>query len=74
MKITAADVAAAIEIGFIAPVPQERIRKVGNAAAQGARLLLLSRSKRESIERLIRKAHAVILTTEGSIDGPKFGE
>lgn len=55
--------AAAIDIGFLAPVPAERIVKLGNAAAQGARELLLSRRKRASIERLIRKVEHVELET-----------
>ena len=35
----------AIEIGFLAPVPIDRIEKVGNASLRGARLLLLSRRR-----------------------------
>ena len=55
--------ASAVEIGFLAPVPTERIVKVGNAAAQGARQLLLSKSRRASIEQLIRKIEHVELET-----------
>ena len=40
------DVQAAIDIGFLAPVPTARIAKVGNAAVQGAREVLLSAGKR----------------------------
>ena len=36
------DVGNAIEIGFLAPVPTDRVGKVGNASLQGARELLLS--------------------------------
>ena len=57
------DVAAATEIGFIAPVPPERIEKVGNAAAQGARELLLSCRRRDTIEALIKKIEHVELET-----------
>ena len=53
----------AIDIGFIAPVPVERIQKVGNAAAQGAREMLLSRTKRDEIERLIKTIEHVELET-----------
>ena len=44
----------AIEIGFLAPVAHDRIVKIGNAALQGAREVLLSRSKRDAIERLVK--------------------
>ena len=53
----------AIEIGFLAPVPEERIVKVGNASVQGAKEVLLSRRKRESIERLVRRIEHVELET-----------
>ena len=57
------DVQNAIEIGFLAPVPVERIAKIGNAALQGARELLLSHRKRKSIERLIQDIEHVELET-----------
>jgi uncharacterized 2Fe-2S/4Fe-4S cluster protein (DUF4445 family) len=57
------DPAAAIEIGFLAPVPVDRVVKVGNAAAQGARELLISRRKRETIEKLIKTIQHVELET-----------
>lgn len=57
------DPASAIEIGFLAPVPADRIVKLGNAAAQGAREMLLSRKKRTSIERLIKTIEHVELET-----------
>jgi uncharacterized 2Fe-2S/4Fe-4S cluster protein (DUF4445 family) len=57
------DVRNAIEIGFLAPVPQERIVKVGNASVQGAKEVLLSRRKRESIEQLVRRIEHVELET-----------
>ena len=57
------DPAAAIEIGFLAPVPVDRVVKVGNAAAQGARELLLSRRKRDAIEKLIKTIQHVELET-----------
>jgi uncharacterized 2Fe-2S/4Fe-4S cluster protein (DUF4445 family) len=53
----------AIEIGFLAPVPVERISKVGNAALQGARELLLSRQKREAIDKLVQRIKHVELET-----------
>jgi len=54
---------SAIDIGFLAPVPKDRIVKVGNAALQGAREMLLSKRKRESIERLIKTVEHVELET-----------
>jgi uncharacterized 2Fe-2S/4Fe-4S cluster protein (DUF4445 family) len=57
------DVHNAIEIGFLAPVPEDRIVKVGNASIQGAKELLLSRRKRQSIERLVKRIEHVELET-----------
>ncbi len=57
------DVENAIEIGFLAPVPTERIFKIGNAAAQGAREVLLSRRKRQDIETLVKSIEHVELET-----------
>ncbi|MEE3259258.1 MAG: ASKHA domain-containing protein [Candidatus Latescibacterota bacterium] len=57
------DVDAAIDIGFLAPVPRERIAKVGNAAAQGAREVLLSQSKRARIEALVKRIDHIELET-----------
>ena len=53
----------AIEIGFLAPVAEERIVKVGNAAVQGAREVLLSKSKRQSIENLVKGIEHIELET-----------
>ena len=49
------DVKNAIEIGFLAPVAEDRIVKIGNAAVQGAREVLLSRKKRTAIEELVKQ-------------------
>lgn len=57
------DARNAIDIGFLAPVADERIVKIGNAAVQGAREVLLSREKRESIEDLVKKIEHVELET-----------
>ena len=54
---------SAIDIGFLAPVPPERIIKLGNAAARGARELLLSRGKRDAVEQLIERIEHVELET-----------
>ncbi len=57
------DVPNAITIGFLAPVPVERVTKVGNAALQGARELLLSQSKRDAIAEMITGIEHVELET-----------
>lgn len=57
------DVANAIEIGFLASVREEHVTKTGNAALQGAKELLLSKSKRESLDRLVKRVEHVELET-----------
>ena len=53
----------AIEIGFLAPVPTDRIVKVGNAAAEGSRAVLVSRQKRAEVETLVAGIEHVELET-----------
>jgi uncharacterized 2Fe-2S/4Fe-4S cluster protein (DUF4445 family) len=53
----------AIEIGFLAPVPEDRIVKIGNASIQGAKEVLLSRRKRQVMERLVKQIEHVELET-----------
>jgi len=48
------NVGSAIDIGFIANLPLERIDKVGNAALEGATLMLTSGEMRDTAERLVR--------------------
>ena len=57
------DVHNAIDIGFLAPVAEDRIVKIGNAAVQGAKEVLLSRKRREDIERLVKGIEHVELET-----------
>ncbi len=57
------DVRNAIEIGLIAPVPEDRIVKVGNAAIDGARTLLLDRSKRPQVEEKVKQVTHIELET-----------
>ena len=71
------DPAAAVEIGFLAPVPIDRVVKIGNAALQGAREMLLSRRKRRAIEKLIATIEHVELETtpdffEMFVEGCRF--
>lgn len=53
----------AIDIGLLAPVPQDRITKVGNAALDGARAILLSRHKREAMQEIVKDIEHIELET-----------
>ena len=53
----------AIEIGFLAPIAEDRVVKIGNAAVQGAREVLLSREKRASAEALVKQIEHIELET-----------
>lgn len=57
------NVTSAIEIGFLPPVPQERIVKIGNAALLGTKEALLSKRKRQSLESLLKRIEHVELET-----------
>jgi uncharacterized 2Fe-2S/4Fe-4S cluster protein (DUF4445 family) len=57
------DVGNAIEIGFLPPIPEDRIIKVGNASVIGARDALLSRERRLSAECLARNVEHLELET-----------
>jgi uncharacterized 2Fe-2S/4Fe-4S cluster protein (DUF4445 family) len=52
---------SAVRIGLIPALPLERVRYVGNAAALGAQLALLSEPERERAERLAREIEHVSL-------------
>lgn len=58
------DVDNARDIGFIANVPSERISQVGNAALEGATIMLTSGTKRREIELLTRDIEHVELETK----------
>lgn len=51
------------DIGFLAGVPLEKIRKVGNASLEGATIMLLSGPKRREIEDFVQKIEHVELET-----------
>jgi len=57
------DVQNAIDIGFLPPVPLERVVKAGNASVRGARRLLLSSTARMLLEALVRRIEHVELET-----------
>lgn len=49
------DIAAAQRIGLIPALPLDRVVQAGNAAIEGASMMLLSRTKRDEIEALVRR-------------------
>ncbi len=55
----------AVDIGFLAPVPKDRIVKIGNAAVGGAKEILLSREKRIEIENFVKNIEHIELETTG---------
>lgn len=57
------DVANAVNIGFVANLPGERISKVGNASLEGATIMLLSDRLRERIEQLVQTIQHIELET-----------
>jgi uncharacterized 2Fe-2S/4Fe-4S cluster protein (DUF4445 family) len=67
----------AISIGFIANVPDERVVKVGNAALEGATIMLLNGGMRDVVDKLARGIEHVELETtpdffEIFVDGCHF--
>ena len=62
---------------ILAPVPAERVVMIGNAALQGAREVLLSRSTREALERQVHTIEHIELETTPDffdvfVDGCQF--
>jgi uncharacterized 2Fe-2S/4Fe-4S cluster protein (DUF4445 family) len=57
------DVTSAVAIGMLPPLPLDRFRQVGNAAGAGARLALISRSKRAEAQALARRVGYIELAT-----------
>jgi len=58
------DVASAVAIGMLPRLPLERFRQVGNAAGMGAKLALISRSKRAEAQSLARRIGYVELARD----------
>lgn len=63
------NVASAVTIGMLPPLPLDRFRQVGNAAGMGAKLALISRSKRAEAQALGRKIGYIELAT-----APQFAQ
>ncbi len=57
------DIDHAIGIGFLAPVPRDRIRKAGNASLRGAKRALLSVESRRKLEALTPRIEHIELET-----------
>ena len=53
----------AVDIGFLAPVPETNVVKIGNAAVAGATAVLLSKQKLADIEALVKNIEHVELET-----------
>ena len=53
----------AIDIGFIANLPEEKVVKVGNASLEGATIMLMSGKMRQVAEKLVRRVEHVELET-----------
>ena len=57
------DVSSAVTIGMLPSLPLNRFRQVGNAAGTGARLALVSRSKRAEAQKIARRVHYIELAS-----------
>ena len=57
------DVSSAITIGMLPSLPLDRFRQVGNAAGMGAKLALISGSKRSQAQNIASRVHYLELAT-----------
>jgi uncharacterized 2Fe-2S/4Fe-4S cluster protein (DUF4445 family) len=57
------DVEASCRIGLIPDLSREKIHKIGNAALQGAAMVLLSKTQRNKLEELVKRVEHVRLET-----------
>jgi uncharacterized 2Fe-2S/4Fe-4S cluster protein (DUF4445 family) len=57
------DIAASKRIGLIPNIPDDKIVQVGNAAIEGACIALLSKTKRQELEQLVRRVEHCRLET-----------
>ena len=57
------DIAASKRIGLIPNIPNEKIVQVGNAAIEGACMALLSKTKRQELEQLVKRVEHCRLET-----------
>lgn len=73
----AVDIANAIEIGLLVPVDPAKVRRIGNAAASGARILLLSQRRRDALAAVVSRVEHVELEEDPRffdlfVDGCRF--
>jgi uncharacterized 2Fe-2S/4Fe-4S cluster protein (DUF4445 family) len=71
------DVPNAIAIGFLPPVPPERVVRHGNASVRGAKALLLSRAARSRLQERVARIEHVELEAQPDffelfVDGCRF--
>ena len=57
------DLQDAVDIGFLAPIPEANVVKIGNAAVAGATAVLLSKQKLVDIEALVKNIEHIELET-----------
>jgi len=57
------DIASAITVGMLPPLPLERFRQVGNAAGTGARLALISTKQRTAAQALASRVEYIELAS-----------
>ena len=57
------DIASVITIGMLPPLPLDRFQQVGNAAGMGAKMALLSNSKRLDAQKIAQRVEYIELTT-----------
>ncbi|MFW6194973.1 MAG: ASKHA domain-containing protein [Chloroflexota bacterium] len=57
------DVKNAVDIGFLANLPPEKVSRVGNASLEGASIMLMSATKRREMEKLARSIEHIELET-----------
>ena len=60
------DVASAVAIGILPPLPLNRFRQVGNAAGTGAKMALISLSQRVEAQTLASQVHYIELASAPS--------
>ena len=71
------DVRNAVDIGFMIPVPGDRVHKIGNASLRGARAMLLSGRRRAALDQFVRRIEHIELEEMPSffdrfVDGCRF--
>jgi uncharacterized 2Fe-2S/4Fe-4S cluster protein (DUF4445 family) len=57
------DLSSAVTIGMLPPLPLDRFRQVGNAAGMGAKMALISISKRLEAQTLARRIQYIELAS-----------